>query len=165
MSEVTTANRLAAPVLYFEDLSVGMEFKSAGRTVTEADIVAFAGISGDYNQLHIDCEFAANTVHGERIAHGLLVLTILSGLSTRVSLMLALSETIIGLAGLECQFKRPTKIGDTLHVMLTVAELSPTSKGKSGLIILHRDAINQRGEVVLESIWKLLIKCRSAEVS
>ena len=79
--------------------------------------------------------------------------------------MLALSETIIGLAGLECRFRRPTKIGDTLHVMLTVAELSPTSKGKSGLIILHRDAINQRGEVVLESIWKLLIKCRSAEVS
>jgi acyl dehydratase len=163
VSKETIANRLAAPVLFFEDLSVGLEFKSAGRTITEADIVAFAGISGDYNQLHIDREFAANTVHGERIAHGLLILAILSGLSTRVSLMLALSETIVGLAGLECRFKQPTKIGDTLHVKLTVAELSPTSKGKNGLI--NRDAINQRGEVVLESIWKLLIKCKLAEAS
>lgn len=153
---------LATPVLHFEDLAIGMAFTSAGRTVTEADIVAFAGLSGDYNQLHVDREFAAGTVHGERIAHGLLVLSILSGLSTRVSLMLALGETIVGLAGLECRFKRPTRIGDTLHVKLTIADLTPTSKGQSGLVTLHRDAVNQRGEVVLESIWKLLIKCRPA---
>jgi len=163
MSVEPVMSQLTSPILYFEDLSVDMGFTSAGRTISEADIVAFSGLSGDYNPLHVDREFAADTVHGERIAHGLLVLSILSGLSTRVSLMLALSETMVGLAGLECRFTRPTKIGDTLHVKLTIAELRPTSKGKSGLVTLRRDAINQRGEVVLESVWKLLVKCRSAD--
>jgi acyl dehydratase len=154
-------DRLATPVLYFEDLSPGMSFKSAARTVTEADIVAFAGLSGDYNPLHIDEEFAKTTVHGGRIAHGLLVLSILSGLSTRVQLMLALSQTMVGLAGLECRWKKSTKIGDTLHVKLTVMELKPTSKGDKGIVILNREAVNQHGETVLESVWTLLVRCRS----
>jgi acyl dehydratase len=165
MNAQTVAERLETPVLYFDDLAIGMEFTSAGRTITEADIVAFACLSGDYNALHVDREFAAGTVHGERIAHGLLVLSILSGLSTRIPLMLALGETIVGLANLECRFKRPAKIGDTIHVKFTVADLTPTSKGKNGLITLQRDAVNQRGEVVMESIWKLLIKCRAAEAA
>jgi acyl dehydratase len=102
-------------------------------------------------------------VHGGRIAHGLLVLSILSGLSTRVQLMLALSSTMVGLAGLECRWKKSTKIGDTLHVKLTVMELKPTSKGDKGIVILNREAVNQHGETVLESIWTLLVRCRGAE--
>lgn len=153
------------PSLYFEDLYVGMRFLSAGRTVTETDIVAFAGLSGDYNQLHVDAQFAEKTVHGARIAHGLLVLSILSGLSTRVPLMQAIGENIVGLAGLECKWKRATKIGDTLHVRLSVTDLRSTSKGDKGAVILNREAINQHGEVVLESIWTLLVRCRDAAVS
>jgi acyl dehydratase len=160
---MSVLERLETPVLFFEDLSPGMTFKSAARTVTEADIVAFAGLSGDYNPLHIDEEFAKGTVHGGRIAHGLLVLSILSGLSTRVTLMLALSSTMVGLAGLECSWKRSTKIGDTLHVRLTVMELKPTSKGDKGLVVLNREAVNQRGETVLESTWKLLVRCRGSK--
>jgi acyl dehydratase len=155
-----TAESLKPPVLFFEDLCSGMQFTSAGRTVTEADIVAFAGLSGDYNPLHIDSEFASGTVHGARIAHGLLVLSILSGLSTRVPLMLALADTMVGLAALECRWKRATKIGDTLHVRLTVVELKPTSKGDKGVVVLNRDAINQHGDIVLESVWTLLLRCR-----
>ena len=155
-------SEIALPHLFFEDLEVGMRFESAGRTVTEADIVAFAGLSGDYNQLHIDAEFAAKTTHGGRIAHGMLVLAIVSGLSTRVPLMLGLGEQIIGLLNLECRFKAATKIGDTLRVILTITELRATSKGDSGVMVLSRNAINQKGEVVMESIWKLLIKTRSA---
>jgi acyl dehydratase len=154
---------LVTPTLFFEDLSLGMQFVSAGRTVTEADIVAFAGLSGDYNQLHVDRQFAESTVHGGRIAHGLLVLSILSGLSTRVPLMQALGETIVGLAALECRWKRATKIGDTLHVRLTVAELKPTSSGDKGVLVLNREAINQGNEVVLESVWTLLVRCRSGK--
>ena len=160
MSAVDT---LATPTVYFEDLSAGMTFKSAARTVTEADIVAFAGLSGDFNPLHIDEEFAKTTVHGGRIAHGLLVLSILSGLSTRVQLMLALSSTMVGLAGLECRWKKSTKIGDTLHVRLTVMDLKPTSKGDKGIVILNREAVNQHGDVVLESTWTLLVRTRSSE--
>jgi acyl dehydratase len=155
-----TADRLTVPAFYFEDLAVGMSFLSAGRTVTEADIVAFAGLSGDYNQLHVNSEFAGRSVHGGRIAHGLLVLSILSGLSTRVPLMQALNETMVGLAGLECRWKKATKIGDTLHVRLTVLELKETSKKDNGLVIMRREAVNQHEEVVLESIWTLLIRCR-----
>ena len=150
-------------VAYFEDLQVGMECESAGRTVTEADVVAFAGLSGDYNQLHVDKEFADASVHGGRIAHGLLVLSILSGLCTRVGLMQSLGGSIVGLGGLECRWKRPVKIGDTLHVRLRVTELRRTSRGDRGVVMLQRDAVNQRGEVVLESMWTLIIRCRSDE--
>jgi acyl dehydratase len=154
---------LDQPVIYFEDLQIGMECDSAGRTVTEADVVAFAGLSGDYNQLHVDEEFAGETVHGGRIAHGLLVLSILSGLCTRVALMQGLGGSIIGLGGLECRWKRPVKIGDTLHVRLSVTELRRTSKGDRGVVMLQRDAVNQRGEVVLESMWTLIVRCQSDE--
>ena len=159
---MSVTDQLVTPILFFEDLSPGMSFKSAARTISEADIVAFAGLSGDYNPLHIDEEFAKTTVHGSRIAHGLLVLSILSGLSTRVPLMLALSSTMIGLAGLECRWKQSTKIGDTLHVKLTVMELKPTSKPDKGIVVLSREAVNQHGETVMESIWKLLVRCRGA---
>ncbi len=145
----------------FEDLAVGMTLLSAGRTVTEADIVAFAGLSGDYNQLHVDAEYAAASPHGQRIAHGLLVLSIVSGLSTRTTLMQALGESIIGLLGLECRWKKATRIGDTLRVRLTVSELKRTAKGERGVVVLNRDAVNQDGDVVMESVWTLLIKCRS----
>ena len=159
---MSVADQLVTPILFFEDLSPGISFKSAARTISEADIVAFAGLSGDYNPLHIDEEFAKTTVHGSRIAHGLLVLSILSGLSTRVPLMLALSSTMIGLAGLECRWKQSTKIGDTLHVKLTVMELNPTSKPDKGIVVLSREAVNQHGETVMESTWKLLVRCRGA---
>jgi acyl dehydratase len=68
---------------YFEDIQVGDEYVSPGRTVTEADIVAFAGLSGDYNVLHTDAEYMKSSIFGERIAHGLLGLAISSGLGTR----------------------------------------------------------------------------------
>ena len=150
---------LGAP-LFFDDLAVGSTFVSAGRTVTEADIVAFAGLSGDYNQLHVDHEFASSTTHGERIAHGLLVLSIVSGLSTRVSLMVGLAEQIIGLLNLECKFRRATKIGDTIHVRLTIKDLRRTSKGDAGVLSLAREAIDQHGNVVMESMWTLLVRAR-----
>lgn len=151
------------PTRYFEDLAVGMVYESAARTVTEADVVAFAGLSGDYNALHVDEVYAAGTVHGGRIAHGLLVLSILSGLCTRVSLMQSLGETIVGLGGLECKWKRATRIGDTLHVRLEITSLRRTSRGDRGVVVFQRNAINQDGEVVLESIWTLIVACRDKE--
>ena len=126
-----------------------------------ADIVAFAGLSGDYNQLHVDQQFAEKTIHGGRIAHGMLVLSILSGLSTRTPLMQGLGETIVGLVNLECRFRKATRIGDTIRVRLTVAELKPTSKGGRGIVVLNREAINQADEVVLESVWSLMVRTRA----
>lgn len=149
------------PQIYFDDLVVGMEYISAARTICETDIISFAGLSGDFNPLHIDREFAAKTAHGERIAHGLLVLSIISGLSTRTALMLGLAEQMVGLLNLECRFRHATKIGDTIHARLTVAGLRRTSKDDTGVLTLNREAIDQTRRVVMESVWTLLVRCRS----
>ena len=144
--------------VHFETLNVGDTFRTAGRTVTEADIVSFAGLSGDYNALHTDAEYAATTPHGGRIAHGLLVLAIVSGLSTRLPVMKCMERTILGLANLQCRWRRPTRIGDTIHVVLEVAEKKPRAKGDRGENVLRRTAINQRGETVMESDWSLILR-------
>lgn len=144
--------------VYFETLTIGDKFKTAGRTVTESDIVSFAGLSGDYNALHTDAEYAATTPHGERIAHGLLVLSIVSGLSTRLPVMKAMERTILGLANLQCRWRRPTKIGDTIHVVLEVVEKNPGAKNDRGSVVLRRTAVNQRGETVMESDWSLILR-------
>ena len=104
-------DRINDYVLTYEDLNVGDTFTTSARTVTEADVVNFAGLSADYNSLHVDAEFAGTTPHGGRIAHGLLVLAITSGLCTRLPLMKFLEPSILGLANLECKFRLPCKIG------------------------------------------------------
>ena len=106
---------------YFDEIELGEEYESPGRTVTEADIVMFAGLSGDYNVLHTDAEFMKQTIFGERIAHGLLCLAIQSGLFTRATAPYA----TLGFGGLRWKFKAPVKIGDTVIVTVTVAELMP----------------------------------------
>ena len=147
-------------VLFYEDLNVGDTFTTSARTVTEADVVNFAGLSADYNSLHVDAEFAASTPHGGRIAHGLLVLAITSGLCTRLPLMKFLEPSILGLAHLECTFRMPCKIGDTLHARLTIADKSPGKKPDRGTLVMHRVAVNQRGEEVMVSVWHLVVKSR-----
>ena len=146
--------------LYFDDLDVGARFQTAGRTLTESDIVAFAGLSGDFNALHTDAEFAATTPHRQRIAHGLLVLSIVSGLSTRLPLMKLIEEAILGLASLECRWHRPTYIGDTLHVVVEIVGKEPGHKPGRGTLVLKRSAVNQRGETVMESTWRIVLKTR-----
>lgn len=146
--------------LYFEDLNLGDRFVTSGRTLTESDIVTFAGLSGDFNSLHMDAEFAAQTPHGKRIAHGLLVLAITSGLSTRLPLMKLIEKAILGLAGLECKWFKPAFIGDTLHVVLEITGKEPGKKPGRGTFIMKRSAVNQHGDTVMESVWRLVLKTR-----
>lgn len=146
--------------LYYDDLNVGDRFVTAGRTLTESDIVTFAGLSGDFNSLHMDAEFAAQTPHGKRIAHGLLVLAITSGLSTRLPLMKLIEKAIVGLAGLECKWFKPTFIGDTLHVVLEITGKEPGKKPDRGTFLMKRSAVNQHGDTVMESVWRLVLKTR-----
>ncbi len=145
-------------VLTYDDLVVGDSFETTGRTITEADIVNFAGLSGDYNSLHIDAEFAQGTPHQGRIAHGLLVLSVASGLCTRLPLMKFLEPSILGLANLECRFRLPCRIGDTIHVRLTIAEKHPGKKPGRGTLVMNRVAINQHGQEVMQSHWHLVVK-------
>ena len=145
---------------YFDDLNVGERFETNGRTIAEADIVGFAGLSGDFNSLHMDAEFATQTPHGQRIAHGLLVLAITSGLSTRLPLMKLIEKSILGLAGLECKWFKPAFIGDTLHVVVEITAKDPGNKPDRGTMVMKRSAINQKGETVMESLWRIVLKTK-----
>jgi acyl dehydratase len=142
---------------YFEEIEVGTEYVSPGRTVTEADIVAFAGLSGDYNVLHTDAEFMRTSIFGERIAHGLLGLSIASGLGTR-----AMTRPFATLAflGLRWRSKGPIKIGDTIKVRIKVTDKRETSKPDRGIVTLDRAVTNQRGEVVQEGETDIMVERR-----
>jgi acyl dehydratase len=153
-----TVQAFEETTLHFDDLTTGDQYTTSARTVTEADIVNFAALSADYNSLHVDAEFAAQSPFGQRIAHGLLVLSIVSGLTTRLPFVVRMGPAIMGLLNLECRWKLPTFIGDTIHVLVTVSDLQMAADGGKGVVFLKRDAVNQRGEVVMESMWKLLVR-------
>ncbi len=142
---------------FFEDIEVGHEYVSPGRTVTEADIVAFAGLSGDYNVLHTDAEFMRTSIFGERIAHGLLGLSIQSGLGTRA---MPRPFATIAFLGLRWRFKGPIKIGDTIKVRIRVTDKRETSKPDRGIVVLQRTVTNQRGEVVQEGDTDIMVERR-----
>ena len=142
---------------YFEDIQVGDEYVSPGRTVTEADIVAFAGLSGDYNVLHTDAEYMKTSIFGERIAHGLLGLSISSGLGSRA---VVCPFATIAFLGLRWRFKGPIKIGDTIKVRMRVSDKKETSKPDRGIITVQRSVLNQRGELVQEGDTELMIERR-----
>ena len=143
--------------LYFEEMAEGLELTSPARTVTETDIVLFAGLSGDYNQIHTDVEFARNTPFGQRIAHGLLGLSIASGLASRMGLI---EGTAIAFMGLEWKFKAPILIGDTISLRAQVLRKREMRRLGGGIVVLGLKVLNQRGETTQEGEWTVLIKSR-----
>lgn len=146
--------------LYFEDLSVGMKWESSGRTITEADVVNFAGVSGDFNPLHMDDEFARRTLYGKRIAHGALVLSVVTGLRQRMGLF---DDTLIGFLEIRSwRFLKPVFIGDTIRAVSEVRELREASKADRGVIVQHVQVRNQRGEIVQEGEFVTLVRRRGA---
>jgi acyl dehydratase len=146
--------------LYFEDLPLDKTFVTAGRTITEADVVAFAGLSGDFNSLHVDETFAAATGFGGRIAHGLLVLSVASGLTTRLPVLHALQPALLGMTDVTCRWLAPTRIGDTIRVELTFIAAQLTRSGTRGRVTERRVALNQDDVTVLDSHWTLLVAAR-----
>ncbi len=141
---------------YFDEIAVGEEYESPGRTITETDIVIFAGLSGDYNILHTDAEFMKQSQFGERIAHGLLGLAIQAGLFTRATAAYA----TIAFLGLRWKFKGPIRIGDTIRMRAKVIEKKETDKPDRGIVTLQRTVLNQRGEVVQEGETDLMVERR-----
>ncbi len=144
--------------LYYEDFREGDIYKSRGRTVTEADVVNFAGISGDFNPLHTDEEFARNTIFGKRIAHGMLGLTVSTGLSQSLGI---LDDTILAFLSLEWNFRAPVYIGDTLHLEQEVQSRRETSKPDRGLVVFAARLVNQSGETVQEGARTVLVRRKS----
>lgn len=132
---------------YWEDFQIGDEWHSPARTITETDLVLFAGLTGDYNPIHIDEEYAKTTSFGGRIAHGLLIGCIGTGLTTSLQDFYEDVEYKV-LVSVKFDFKGPVRIGDTIRVKVIVTEKRKTKNPERGLIVFERTVMNQRDEVV-----------------
>ncbi len=144
---------------YFEEFEIGQEIFSPGRTITEADIMQFANLTGDTNPMHTDAEYAKTTLFGERVAHGLLGLSYTMGLLWPLGF---LEGTVIAFMGLEAKFKAPIKISDTISASAKVKQKKEMKAMGGGLVVLESRLTNQRGETVQQADLTLLIKSRPA---
>ncbi len=144
--------------LYFDDLFEGQTWVSPARTITEADLVNFAGLSGDFNPLHTDEEFSRQTQFGGRIFHGPGVFSVAIGLESRLGIK---EGTAIAFVGMTWNLKGPVLIGDTIRVEQAVQELRPSrSKSDRGIVIFDVRVINQRQETVHDGEWVVMFKRR-----
>jgi Acyl dehydratase len=138
----------------FAEWTVGEAYKTAARTVTESDIVAFAGLSGDFNPLHTDEEYAKRTVHGTRIAHGALTFAIATGLVNQSGLT---DGTVIGFLGADVKWTAVVRPGDTIHVTMEPLEKRLAKQGGQGIVKLKLSVLNQANVIVSELLWTLLV--------
>ncbi len=141
--------------LTFEQFNIGDVFVCQARTVTEADTVNFAGVSGDFNPLHTDEEFGKTTPFGGRIAHGVLGLAIATGQANQSGVF---EGTTMALMQQTVKYVGAVKFGDTIHLELKVAEKKETSKTDRGVVTFDATLLNQHGKAVIESQWVLMMK-------
>ncbi len=141
--------------LYFEEFEAGQKMTTVGRTITEADVVNFAGVSGDYNLIHTDLTYADNSFFGQRVAHGLLVLSVASGLAMRSGI---LEGTVIAWRDIrDWRFSQPVFIGDTVRAEMEVVETKPMPRLDGGQVDLRLKIINQDDNAVMRGNWGILV--------
>jgi len=146
--------------LYFEDFQPGLRITTAGRTITEADIVNFAGISGDFNQMHVDEAYSQNTFFKRRVAHGLLVASVISGLAVQTGVM---EGTVIAFREInEWKFSKPVFIGDTVHAVMEVTEAKEMRRLGGGSVSISVDVKNQNDDTVMKGLWTVLMASKPA---
>jgi 3-hydroxybutyryl-CoA dehydratase len=145
--------------LYFEEFTVGDSLITAGRTITEADIVNFAALSGDWTTIHTDAEYAKGIMFGERIAHGALVLSVATGLAVRSGVI---EGTVIAFRELTWKYSGVVKIGDTVRVRLQIAEKKAMPRLGGGSVLMNVEVVNQRDETVQRGTWTMLVKSKPA---
>ena len=143
------------PGLYFEEFSVGLKLATGGRTVGEDAIFSFAGLTGDHNPIHTNAEFAKKTQFGQRIAHGLLGLSIATGLVMQTGF---LEGTVLAFREIsEWKFVKPFFIGDTLSAELTITETKALPRIGGGAIIAAIVVKNQNDETCQRGTLNLLV--------
>jgi acyl dehydratase len=140
---------------YFEQFTVGQKLSTAGRTITEADIVAFAGLSGDFNQIHTNAVYAEEGPFRRRVAHGLLVQSVATGLAVQTGFI---EGTVLAFRELSCKFSLPIYIGDTIHVELEIVMLKALPRLGGGQLEMAYRVYNQEGKAVQRGTWIMLIK-------
>jgi len=147
--------------MYFDEFQPGQQVITAGRTITEADIVAFAGLSGDFNQMHVDAAYSQASFFGQRVAHGLLVLSIASGLMVQTGV---LEGTVISFREIESwKFSKPVFIGDTVHGVLEVVETRPMRRLGGGSVTIDVSVKNQHDDTVMKGSLVVLVAEKPAE--
>ncbi len=138
--------------LWFDDVEVGQKWLSPARTLTQGDVVNFASMTGDFNPLHVDHEYAAKSIYRKPIAHGLLGLSWVAGLGSASPLMRTLAFTSVK----QWEFLLPIYFGDTVHVVTRC--LVKKRKGKkSGQIVWERQLVNQKDQVVQQGQFETLV--------
>lgn len=142
---------------FFSEFEVGQAFESGGRTITEADVVAFAGLSGDFNPLHTDAEFARKTPFGQRVAHGMLSASISTGLAQTLGIF---EGTTLALMEQTFRYKAPVFFGETIRLRLTVDGTKPSSKGGKGVVTFKSEVLKADDTVVVEGQWTVLFRDR-----
>jgi 3-hydroxybutyryl-CoA dehydratase len=144
--------------LYFEEFEMGLKITTSGRTITEADVVGFAGMSGDYNQIHTDAVYSKGTPAGARIAHGLLVMSIASGLVVLTGMM---EGTVLVFREIKnWKFIKPVYFNTTIHVEMSVVGLKAFRRLGGGLVETQIDVKNQDGDTVMKGVWSSLIRSK-----
>jgi len=163
MSEASTHTDPQRRGLYFEEFHLGMRIETAARTITDADLVNFAGLSGDFTALHMDEETSRRGPFRGRIAHGMLVQSVATGLGVQTRIF---EGTIAALVGMDIRWKAPVFPGDTIRLILEVSELDPNPSKRSGEVTLLCHVINQTGAVCVEGHWTMLmLRERAAQLA
>ena len=141
--------------LHYEEFQSGDSVSSVGRTITESDVVNFAALSGDWNLIHTDAEYSKEHMFGQRVAHGLLILSIASGLCVRLGF---LEGTTLAFRSIDWKMQRPVFIADTIRVRITVQETKAMRGTGGGLVNFKVEVLNQRDEVCQRGNWEMLVK-------
>ena len=143
---------------YLEDFKLGETYKSIARTVTEADVVNFAGFSGDFNPLHMDDEYGKNvSIFKKRIAHGMIGPVWMTGMSNQTGMF---EGTTIAFLELTVKYPAPLEIGATVHLEMTPTEVKHTSKPGKGILKLDANLVDQNGKIITECKWTIMMMAR-----
>jgi acyl dehydratase len=145
---------------FFEEYEVGQKMITRGRTITEADIVQFGSLTGDFNPMHFDAEYTKGHMLGQRVAHGMLQISYAVGQAYQLGFM---EQTVLSFRSLEMKFSQPVFIGDTIHVELEVVETKEARRLGGGTVALDVRIINQEGKVVTKGQWVVLVASKSGE--
>jgi len=161
MSEAQRPIPDPGPTRYFDEIEEGDRWVSRRRTLTEADLSTFAGLSGDFNPVHVDAVAAAEGPFGERILHGILVLAVASGLRQQMGIFHGSMRALLEIRS--WRFSKPVRIGDTVAAITTVVSKRPSSKGDCGVVVQRVDVVDPDG-VELQS-GELVTLMRSRPVA
>jgi acyl dehydratase len=143
---------------YFEEFEIGRKFTTPGRTITEGDIVSYAGLSGDYNLIHTDATYAESTPFGARVAHGLLSLSVVSGLAARSGFI---EGTVLAFREItQWKFSLPVFIGDTIHAEIEVKTTKALPRLNGGSLDLEFKVKNQDDKTVMKGTWNVLVQSK-----